>query len=184
MEAHSKSVDIGQAVREFREKANLSVRALAAECGFSASFISQVENGQSSPSITSLERIATALGVSLVQLFQTLPPTPAIIRRTDRAGITSGWSRAKLQILSSGPNLEALLVVLAPGGASSNKPAPHACYQFALVLAGQVLLSLNEAEHQLECGDAVRIPAGAPRRWQNTSDAPAEVLLVSAVNSR
>jgi transcriptional regulator with XRE-family HTH domain len=66
----TRSEQVGELVRELREARRLSVRALAAQAGFSPSFISQVENEQASPSIASLERIATALGVTLVEFFQ------------------------------------------------------------------------------------------------------------------
>jgi transcriptional regulator with XRE-family HTH domain len=52
---------VGKAIRRLREAHHLSVRTLAASCGFSASFLSQVELGRASPSIASLERFALAL---------------------------------------------------------------------------------------------------------------------------
>lgn len=48
----------------------MSLRALGEVTGFSASFLSQVENGLASPSISSMEKIAAALGVTLWQFFQ------------------------------------------------------------------------------------------------------------------
>jgi transcriptional regulator with XRE-family HTH domain len=53
---------VGGALRRLRKESRVSVRMLASKCGFSPSFISQVELGQASPSIASLDRIALALG--------------------------------------------------------------------------------------------------------------------------
>jgi transcriptional regulator with XRE-family HTH domain len=56
-------IQIGAAVRRLREVRGLTLRAVADQAGFSASFLSQVENEQASPSISSMERIAAALGL-------------------------------------------------------------------------------------------------------------------------
>jgi transcriptional regulator with XRE-family HTH domain len=62
-------VQVGEQVRRLRTAQSLSVRTLAAWAGFSPSFISQVENGQVSSAIASLERIATVLVVTLAGFF-------------------------------------------------------------------------------------------------------------------
>ena len=62
---------IGPEIKRLRENADLSLRALAERAGFSASFISQLENGLVSPSIASLGKIASTLGVTLGDLFTT-----------------------------------------------------------------------------------------------------------------
>ena len=56
---------LGPELKRLREAGGISLRLLADRAGFSASFISQVENGQASPSIASLEKIAATLGVTL-----------------------------------------------------------------------------------------------------------------------
>src|SRR5262245_65773287 len=57
--------DIGSRLREERERARLSQRELARRLGVSASLISQIESGQSKPSVSTLYAIVTELGVSL-----------------------------------------------------------------------------------------------------------------------
>ena len=63
------SLHLGPKLRALRLEQNLSLRALAGRTGFSASFLSQVELGQVSPSLLSLDRLATALGLSLPLLL-------------------------------------------------------------------------------------------------------------------
>ena len=76
---------IGDRIRRLRTDRGLSVRTLAAMAGFSPSFISQVEHGQVSPSIASLERIASALGITLGGFFTESVPTPAaVVRAAER----------------------------------------------------------------------------------------------------
>lgn len=56
---------IGQKLKQRRDELNLSLRALAAQTGLSAAFLSQIECGKSNPSLNSLQRIAKRLGVPL-----------------------------------------------------------------------------------------------------------------------
>lgn len=74
-EPHNKShggVDlaIGAALRDLRERQELSARQLASESGVSAAMISRIENGQVSPSISTLSALSQALDVPLVSLFR------------------------------------------------------------------------------------------------------------------
>ncbi len=62
----------------------MSLRALADRVDFSASFLSQIENGQCSPSISSMEKIANALGVTLGQFFLSANQQVNIVRASDR----------------------------------------------------------------------------------------------------
>jgi transcriptional regulator with XRE-family HTH domain len=177
-------IQIGDHLRQLRTGRGLSVRTLAAEAGFSPSFISQVEHGQVSPSIASLERIAAVLGVTLAGFFTEPAPSPAVVvRSTDRQELTSAWSRATIEAL--GPagttrTLEPLMITLAPGGRSGTRLHAALGEQFALVYGGEVTLSLPEATYALTPGDAVSIAAETPHQWKNTGFEPARVLLVTA----
>jgi transcriptional regulator with XRE-family HTH domain len=175
-------VNLGGTVRRLREEQGLSLRTLATRTGFSASFLSQVENGQASPSISSMERIGAALGVTLGQFFQGAESASAIVKANTRVQLTSGWSKSRLESLggdSGAGRAEAVLVTIETGGMSGTRPHPAPREEFAMVLQGRVLLILGEVEHILEYGDAVTIHMGTLRRWYNQDGAPARILLVS-----
>ena len=78
----AEQVQVGERVRSLRTALNLSVRTLASKASFSPSFISQVENGLVSPSIASLERIASVLEVTLAGFF-TIPHPWVNVTHTD-----------------------------------------------------------------------------------------------------
>jgi transcriptional regulator with XRE-family HTH domain len=175
-------VNLGGTVRRLREDQGLSLRTLAARTGFSASFLSQVENGQASPSISSMERIAAALGVTLGQFFQGAESASAIVKANTRVQLTSGWSKSRIESLggdSGAAKAEAVLVTIDAGGMSGKRAHPAPREEFAMVIQGRVLLVLGDDEHVLEDGDTVTIPAGTLRRWYNRDEAPARVLLLS-----
>ena len=112
-------IKLGPAIRRLREGQGLSLRALGEATGFSASFLSQVENGQASPSIASMERIAIALGVTLAEFFmEAQADSSAVTRANARPTLHSQWSRAQIESLGTGANprgLVSMLVTIQPG---------------------------------------------------------------------
>jgi transcriptional regulator with XRE-family HTH domain len=185
MTPHLKQHAVGEHVRRLRLQAGMSVRKLARESAFSPSFMSQVENGQVSPSISSMEKIATALGVTLGEFFAAVTEGEGglIVRVADRQALSSGWSAAEIEALSApGPRarLEALLITLRPGGRSGKHPYAHDREEFALVTRGEVTLTLGPEEHRLRRGDAATIRPGELRLWRNAARAPVQILIVAS----
>ena len=173
---------VGDHVRRLRTRHGLSLRDLAARTGFSPSFLSQVENGQASPSISSMERIAHALGVTLGEFFVAAAPGRGghVLRSSDRRILESGWSQASIESLGgAGEVLEPVLITLAPGGRSGKHPYGHSAEEFALVLEGEVALRLGPEDHALKAGDTATILPGELRVWCNEGGVPARILLVS-----
>ena len=179
-----KEIKIGATVRRLREGSGLTLRAVAEQAGFSVSFLSQVENDQASPSINSMERIAAALGVTLGEFFQTAEQNPPkVVRGNSRVTLYSGWSSARLEWLASedlSRSLQAILITMKPGGSSGKHASPALSDEFAFVLSGSVVLTIDDAEYVLDQSDAITIPRSATRRWRNVAKAAAEVILVSA----
>lgn len=177
--------NLGESMRRLREEQQLSLRALAERTGFSASFLSQVENGQASPSIASMERIAAALGVTLSQFFQTAEgkAAPAVVRVAERVRLDSKWSRARIEALATarpGARLDPILVTLDPGSTSGTRAFTSSGEEFALLLEGSAVLTLGTMEQLLECGDSVIIRAGIARRWRNDTLSPTKIIIVTA----
>lgn len=174
---------LGEWVRRLREQRGMTLRGLAETTGFSPSFLSQVETGQASPSIASMERIARSLGVSLGQFFHAAEGTVGPIVRVDaRAHVTSQWSKAELEGLGSGDprvHLDPMLVTLEPGGSSGRHAYSAARDEFAFILDGEVILAHGSDEHRMMAGDAATIVSGVPRQWRNESNARARILIVT-----
>jgi len=173
---------IGHHVRYLRKKAGLSVRALGARTTFSASFISQLENGLVSPSIGSMQKIASALGVSLGEFFTAASggASGTIVRAKGRNRFGSHWSNAEIEAAGAGPHLESMLVHLAPGGRSGKHPYGHETAEdYAFVLKGPVALVLGPDRHLLRTGDAVCFLPGELRLWENAGRVTARLLFVT-----
>jgi quercetin dioxygenase-like cupin family protein len=176
---------VGAHVRRLRVQRGISLRALATLTDFSASFMSQVENGHVSPSIASMEKIAAALGVTLGEFFEAVGGARggSIVRADERQALSSGWSNAQIEALGlpdPAARLDAILITLQPGGRSGRHPSSHRREEFAFVLQGQVVLTLGPEEHRLRRGDAVRILPGELHLWRNDARNPAHVMIVTS----
>ena len=174
---------LGKELRRLRKAKNLSVRGLGDLLGFSPSFISQLENGQVSPSIASLERIAQTLGVGLRDLFpESLPKDSGYVRTEDRPAIISEWSKALIEALT--PPLEtvpidAIMVQLEPGGTSGSRLHAAPSHRFAFIWRGTVTLSTEKDQYQLKQGDAITLPQGTPHRWTNSSRRSVRIVIAA-----
>jgi transcriptional regulator with XRE-family HTH domain len=177
-------VNVGERIRQLRLGLGLSVRALAAETGFSPSLISQVEHSHVMPSIGSLERIAMALGVSLSTFFaESETNSEELVRANARQKLTSTWSPVSIEALRPMKGvgmLEPILIVMAPGGRSGNFPTARAGEKFAFVLDGEVTLTLGDEVHGLRTGDAITFASAMPHQLENTGTDPAHVVIVTA----
>lgn len=173
---------IGDAVRRLRDSRGLSVRTLAVNCGFSASFISQVELNKVSPSLASLERIASGLGVTLGQFFVTLDrSTPALIKSRQRPTLQSAWSRAQIESLSPtsvGDTFEVLMITLQPGGCSGTALHSRDTKLCVTIFSGTVCLQFEESAQVLRRGDTISIPAGTVHRWENKTAKAVQLLKI------
>lgn len=176
---------IGEHIRRLRLRRHVSVRAFAAQTGFSPSFISQLENGQVTPSLGSLQKIADTLGITLGEFFAaaTTEDETLIIRQQDRKRLESTWTDVHLEALASmsrGRRLEPVLAVFGVGGMSGKHLHSHSREEFAFVLKGRVTLTLADEDFDLGPGDAAIVPAQAPHRWQNRTTETVEVVMVAS----
>jgi transcriptional regulator with XRE-family HTH domain len=158
---------------------------LAQRTDFSASFLSQVELGQSSPSLASLQRICAALDVELSELLREPAKQKGIpvLRRGDREALRSEWSKAAAEsLLPQGKDdrLSVILLTLDAGGRTGAMPRRSATRDFAYCVRGRVALATGEMRHQLGPGDSVLLEHPGAFSWENLGQSRAEVLLVSA----
>jgi transcriptional regulator with XRE-family HTH domain len=186
-EAHrSRHLDIAPRLRQAREALGLSLRGLARRTGFSASFLSQVELGQASPSLGSLERIVAALGLELSDLLGGVASArhakAPLVHRRDDTVVRSDWSRATLRLLLS-PSAEravsVILIGIDPGGQSGKTPYARAGGTFTFCTSGCATLVTGQESITLSSGDSIYYDASLAALWRNDSETRAELLVVS-----
>lgn len=183
-------VAIGQRVHAARTAQQLSLRALAERCGLSAGFLSQLERGLSSASLTSLRDLSAALDVSMAELLDDATaeaPTPSVdglvltITRASTSQPTVLHAGARTyEMLSSrtdGLILEPLIARFAPAEGTPPLEA-HQGEEFAYVLSGELTYLVDDQEYVLHPGDSIHLRSNTPHAIYNRGTTIAVVLSV------
>jgi transcriptional regulator with XRE-family HTH domain len=174
------SLRTGRAVKQHREVAGFSLRELAARSGISASMISDIERGTKSPTVTTVVRVAQALGVSAAALIDGgSEPSPRIrvLRRGEGAG---GEEPAPWESLGAGAPGSRIDFVRyhIPPATVLGPSEPHAAgtVEHVHVAAGTVRVTVGDETAELVAGDSCSCRADAPHGMENP-DPSAEALI-------
>jgi transcriptional regulator with XRE-family HTH domain len=186
------AASIGPRVRALREAMDLSLRDLAERSGVSAPMLSQVERGETSPTLAVAGRIAAGLDLRLSQLLR-LDEGGAVTVTRPGARPTGGDPRAghAYEVLTAslpGQRAELSRHVLAPGGVTGTAADPPmhepGSRETALVTEGSVRLVVGEAHYDLNTGDCVTFDADLPHHFENPHGDEARFLSVVSAGLR
>jgi transcriptional regulator with XRE-family HTH domain len=183
---------VGARVKALRESAGLSLRDLAERSGVSAPMLSQVERGETSPTLTVAARIAAGLELRLSQLLR-LDEDGAvtIVRRRQRRRGGRARRGHRFEVMTSaqpGQRAELSLHTLARGGVTGapDDPPIHepGARETALVQSGSLVLVCDGQRYRLREGDCVTFDADLPHHFENAGDGEAAFLAVVAAGLR
>lgn len=177
----STEVHVGQKIHNMRKVSNLSLRALAQRSNINVNTLSLIENGKTSPSVSTLQALAGALNVPIVTFFEAEIIQDQIVftRNKQRPQMTS--ENALIEILGkglAGNGLQPLIVTLAGGEGCGQNTVTHSGYEFVYCLSGKVLYYIDDKTYLLESGDSIVFQSELPHRWQNVSEDPSQIILV------
>ena len=157
------------------------MRGLAELCGLSPNAISLIERGATSPSVSTLHRLATALEVPITAFFeQQDEKVPLILSRGSQRKYT-GTDSVLLESLGSGldyQTLEPFVVTLKPGADSGKQGMVHDGHELVYCLQGELEYEVAGTQYRLAAGDAILFEARLAHRWRNLGPAPAVFLLI------
>jgi transcriptional regulator with XRE-family HTH domain len=183
-------LQLGPRVKALRDAAGLSLRELADRCGVSAPMLSQVERGETSPTLHVAARIARGLDLRLSQLLRLDEDGAVSIVRPDERR-TGGAAGHRYEILSPplpGQRAEVSRHTLAPGAVTGGPgdPPMHepGARETAVVEAGAVRLLIDGAAHDLATGDTVTFDADLPHHFENHGKEEAVLLAVVSAGLR
>jgi transcriptional regulator with XRE-family HTH domain len=169
-------------LREERRRRRLSLRKLAEVSGLSPTTVHHIEAGQGSPSLATLQALASTLGVPLAALFESGPlrPEPAVhlpARQRPRTP-TPGGSLERLATGLPGQRLRGLLVTLAPGGDTGEEAMSHPGHELVFGLGGRCVYEVAGKEYRVGPGDSILVDSRQPHRGRNPGRREARLLLV------
>ena len=195
------AVAMGQRLAAHRARKGVKVSALARQIGVSPSLISQIERGQSRPSVSTLFALAEALGVPVDAFFRDdqaeadarplrliaadgadVPATTGarhVVRRGERATIDiEGGVRWERLTPTRLDDLEFMELVYAPGAESHPSLYRHPGMEMVLVLSGTLVILVGFERYELEAGDSICFPSSSPHRYLNPTDETTRAVTV------
>ena len=184
------AISVGPRVKVLREAMDLSLRDLAERSGVSAPMLSQVERGETSPTLQVAARIAAGLELRLSQLLRLDEDgMVTVVRREERRkGGSDGHGYEILTPPLPGQRAEVSRHTLAPGATTGGPgdPPMHepGSRETAVVEAGTVTLIVDDARHELRTGDAVTFDADLPHHFENPGTEEASFMSVVSAGLR
>jgi transcriptional regulator with XRE-family HTH domain len=175
------SVNVGSRLAELRQERNFSVRALARASGLSANALSMIERGRTSPSVSTLYRLAEAMQVPVTAFFRPEASRQKVVFCKANERTRLPFSRGLWEGLG-GENfighVEPFMLTLEAGGSSGPHGMLHSGHEFVLCLRGQLEYLVEGQRFLLEPGDSLLFAAQMRHRWRNSGSMVTNALIV------
>ena len=180
-DAHIATEQVGQKLRTIRKARKLSIRSLAEKSGLSVNTLSLIENGKTSPSVSTLYQLARPLNVPITAFFENDHNARRIVyqRAGERPQIV--FSQGHVEKLNEGmPRLgsEPFITKLEPNANSGEKPIIYGGRELIYCLEGHITYTVNGEAFPLAPGDSLIFDAYIPHGWRNTAQTSSRALLV------
>jgi len=165
-----------------RKSRKLTIHDLAEKAGCTSGYISQIEKGIASPSISTLKRIGTALGIKLVDFFiEDEKEEEVVTRKGEGFEIKYPQGDASIFLLVKslgGKNMEPLLARFEPGAGSHGLYSHSGGQEFGYVISGELDLIIEDKVYKLKNGDSFYFDSTRPHGYVNRGKEVSEVIWV------
>lgn len=177
------TIDVGGRLRQLRQERGKSMRALARASGLSTNALSMIERSRTSPSVSTLYKIADALEVPITAFFRLEPPRQDVVFRksNERKRVTfpNGiWEGLGGEAFIG--HVEPFMLTLEKGASSGPFGMLHTGHEFVMALSGQLEYEVENQKYTLEPGDSLIFAAQLRHRWANTGEERATAIIVLA----
>lgn len=171
---------LAASLKAARKSKGLSLDAVAKLSGVSRSMVSQIERGESSPTVATLWNLTQALQVDFAGLLEGRTAPGIEVIRADQAPTISGRGEGvRIRILSpaeAAGEHEVYDLTFPAGGSLVSDPHSPGCREHLTVLEGVISVQSGEDERRLMAGDTARYFADRPHRI--AADGPARAILI------
>jgi len=181
MNSSERDADIGQRLRQLRQRLGLSQRELARRAGVSNATISMIEANQVSPSVAALKQVLSALDIGIADFFASSESaSEQIVFRAGELTEIAGGALSYRQVGANlaGRSLQMLHERYRPGAQSGKQMLSHQGEEAGIVIKGRLGLEVEGQRYELGPGDAYFFDSRKPHAFRNLGDG--ELVLVSA----
>jgi len=175
------SVDVATNLRELREARGISMRALATKSGLSANALSMIERGKASPSVSTLYKLADALGVSITSFFGTDAQKKQIVFLKSDERMHMSFTRGVFEGLGGtqfSGRVEPFMLTLESGASSGTRSIVHTGHEFVFCLRGKLEYYVDKQFFQLEAGDSLLFASKLQHKWKNLGNTVTTALII------
>ncbi|QBF29790.1 helix-turn-helix domain-containing protein [Thalassococcus sp. S3] len=170
-------------LKEARAAQGLSLDAVAKLSGVSRSMVSQIERGESSPTIATLWNLTRALQVDFAGLLdEDAPDTRIDVLRNDAVPTIDNMGEGcRIRILSppeDAGSYEVYELRFAPGGRLDSQPHRRGAHESLTVIEGQVVVTSGDAQDRLGAGDTARYAADQTHSIASADGSARAILMV------
>lgn len=180
MDIETVNVEIGKKLRDIRKQKGLTQQELADRAELTKGFISQLENGQVSPSVVTLFDLIECLGETPGSFFRETGQEKIVFQdkdyfeKIDEEGNITEWVVPSAQ----SNQMEPVVVTLSPHGRLI-PDEPHNGEEFGYVLSGRILLFHGDNRYEVRSGESFYYEADKTHRIENPANRPAKFIWVS-----
>jgi transcriptional regulator with XRE-family HTH domain len=169
----------GEKLRKIRKRLGMTLEDVSQKTGFTKSFISQIENGKNSPSISSLKKICYALGVSISELFEDEKNIVLKLTKEDYK-ILKNKSTSIMFLAAKCPNrkIEPTVFEIEPHSETGTDFYSHSGEEFGCVIEGSLIVVIGNDEYPLSKGESIYFSSNLPHKVKNKSDKKAKAFWV------
>jgi transcriptional regulator with XRE-family HTH domain len=175
------SIDVGRNLHDLRINRGLSIRSLAELSGLNVNTLSLIENGKTSPSVSTLQQLASALAVPITAFFESNTQKNNISYQKTGQCPQAAFAYGTVADLGAGLTLrggQPLLVTLQPHASSGSTPIVHTGHEFVFCLDGRLAYTIEDHTYILDPGDSLLFEAHLPHLWQNVGEKISKSLLI------
>ncbi|EEL76435.1 helix-turn-helix domain-containing protein [Bacillus cereus] len=158
-------------LKSIREKEKLSLEKVSQLTGVSKTMIGQIERGDSSPTLTTIWKIANGLKVSFTSLINNPQPDTKVVLRNDVQVLSEDNGRYKVYPsfpFQDNRNFEIYMVEIDTGGKLSSEAHKEGTEEFITVFEGKLTIDINDCQYTLNNGDSIRFKADRPHTYTNS----------------
>ncbi len=175
------SIDVGNRLRQLREARKVSIRTLATMSGLSANALSMIERGRTSPSVSTLYRIADALTVPVTDFFGPEEARKRVVflkadQRTRLPFVRGLWEGLGGEQFTG--RIMPFLLTLEAGASSGQNSVVHTGHEFVFCVRGHLEYQVEGDIFDLEAGDSLLFAAQLKHRWRNPAGMVTNALVV------
>jgi transcriptional regulator with XRE-family HTH domain len=175
------SVDVASSLRALRETRGISMRTLATKSGLSANALSMIERGKTSPSVSTLYKLADALGVSITAFFGAQSEKKQIVFLKSDERTRMSFTRGIFEALGGEQftgRVEPFMLTLESGSSSGLHNMVHTGHEFVFCLRGQLEYYVEKQTFLLSAGDSLLFASKLQHRWKNPSRNVTNALII------